>query len=130
RATTGGKAPKKDLAGKAARKSKPAPAVTKKYRFKPGTVALREIRRYQKSTELLIRKLPFGRLCREITQEIGNDLRYQRSALEAMQEATEAFLVGYFEDCNINAIHAKRVTIQEKDSRLARRYYTRMIKAF
>ncbi|KNG44752.1 histone H3 [Stemphylium lycopersici] len=77
-----------------------------------------EIRKWQKSTDLLIRKLPFGRLVREIAEEQRKDLRFQRTAIEAVQEATEAWLVGYFEDCNINAIHAKRVTIQKKDSML------------
>ena len=86
-----------------------------------GTVALREIRRYQKSTELLIRKLPFQRLVREIAQDFKTDLRFQGSAVLALQEATEAYLVGLFEDTNLAAIHAKRVTIQPKDIQLARR---------
>src|SRR5882757_5130882 len=69
RKSTGGKAPRKQLATKAARKSAPATGGVKKpHRYRPGTVALREIRRYQKSTELLIRKLPFQRLVREIAQ--------------------------------------------------------------
>ncbi|XP_035390674.1 histone H3, embryonic isoform X2 [Electrophorus electricus] len=92
RKSTGGKAPRKQLATKAARKSAPATGGVKKpHRYRPGTVALREIRRYQKSTELLIRKLPFQRL------------------------------VGLFEDTNLCAIHAKRVTIMPKDIQLARR---------
>ena len=86
-----------------------------------GTVALREIRRYQKSTELLIRKLPFQRLVREIAQDFKTDLRFQGSAVLALQEATEAYLVGLFEDTNLCAIHAKRVTIMPKDIQLARR---------
>ncbi|CAL8287496.1 hypothetical protein WMY93_007340 [Mugilogobius chulae] len=99
RKSTGGKAPRKQLATKAARKSAPATGGVKKpHRYRPGTVALREIRRYQKSTELLIRKLPFQRL-----------------------EASEAYLVGLFEDTNLCAIHAKRVTIMPKDIQLARR---------
>ena len=70
RKSTGGKAPRKQLATKAARKSAPATGGVKKpHRYRPGTVALREIRRYQKSTELLIRKLPFQRLVREIAQD-------------------------------------------------------------
>ena len=85
------------------------------HRFRPGTVALREIRRFQKSTELLIRKLPFQRLVREIASEFKNDLRFQSSAVLALQEATEAFIVGLFEDTNLAAIHAKRVTIMPKD---------------
>ncbi|KAK2718429.1 hypothetical protein QYM36_005668 [Artemia franciscana] len=89
--------------------------------YRPGTVALREIRRYQKSTELLIRKLPFQRLVREIAQDFKTDLRFQSSAVMALQEASEAYLVGLFEDTNLCAIHAKRVTIMPKDIQLARR---------
>jgi len=84
-------------------------------------VALREIRKYQKSTELLIRKLPFQRLVREIAQDFKSDLRWHDSALMALQEASEAYLVGLFEDANLCAIHAKRVTIFPKDIQLARR---------
>jgi histone H3 len=90
-------------------------------RYRPGTVALREIRRYQKSTELLIRKLPFQRLVREIAQDFKGDLRFQGSAVMALQEAAEAYLVGLLEDANLCAIHCKRVTIQPKDLQLARR---------
>uniref|UniRef100_A0A251VHM5 Putative histone H3/CENP-A n=1 Tax=Helianthus annuus TaxID=4232 RepID=A0A251VHM5_HELAN len=120
--STGGKAPRKQLATKAARKSAPATGGVKKpHRFRPGTVALREIRKYQKSTELLIRKLPFQRLVREIAQDFKTDLRFQSSAVAALQEAAEAYLVGLFEDTNLCAIHAKRVTIMPKDMQLARR---------
>ncbi|KAK9878183.1 hypothetical protein WA026_021199 [Henosepilachna vigintioctopunctata] len=99
RKSTGGKAPRKQLATKAARKSAPATGGVKKpHRYRPGTVALREIRRYQKSTELLIRKLPFQRLVREIAQDFKTDLRFQSSAVMALQEASEAYLVGLFED--------------------------------
>lgn len=90
-------------------------------RIRPGTVALREIRRYQKSSELLIRKLPFQRLVREVAQEIKNDLRFQGTAVLALQEASEAYLVSLFEDTNLCAIHAKRVTIMPKDMQLAKR---------
>ena len=94
-------------------------------RFRPGTVALREIRRYQKSTELLIRKVPFQRLVREIAQPYlhysGQPFRFQGAALLALQEAAEAYLVRLFEDTNLCAIHAGRVTIQVKDIQLARR---------
>ena len=93
----------------------------KPHRYRPGTVSLREIRRYQKSTELLIRKLPFQRLVREIAQDFKTDLRFQSSAVMALQEASEAYLVGLFEDTNLCAIHAKRVTIMPKDIQLARR---------
>ena len=123
RKSTGGKAPRKQLATKAARKSAPATGGVKKpHRYRPGTVALREIRRYQKSTELLIRKLPFQRLVREITQNVNMEcFRFQFAALGALQEAGEAYLVGLFEDTNLCAIHAKRVTIMPKDIQLARR---------
>ncbi|GMR58664.1 hypothetical protein PMAYCL1PPCAC_28859 [Pristionchus mayeri] len=83
--------------------------------------AMDVIRRYQKSTELLIRKLPFQRLVREIAQDFKTDLRFQSSAVMALQEAAEAYLVGLFEDTNLCAIHAKRVTIMPKDIQLARR---------
>jgi histone H3 len=140
RKSTGGKAPRKQLASKAARKSAPSTGGVKKPHrefttssippttlltslsgYKPGTVALREIRRYQKSTELLIRKLPFQRLVREIAQDFKSDLRFQSSAIGALQESVEAYLVSLFEDTNLCAIHAKRVTIQSKDIQLARR---------
>ena len=86
RKSTGGKAPRKQLAPKAARKSAPATGGVKKpHRYRPGTVALRDIRRYQKSTELLIRKLPFQRLVREIAQGIRTDVRFQGSAILALQ---------------------------------------------
>jgi histone H3 len=112
--STGGKAPRKQLASKAARKTAPSTGGVKKpHRYKPGTVALREIRRYQKSTELLIRKLPFQRLVREIAQDFKSDLRFQSSAIGALQESVEAYLVSLFEDTNLCAIHAKRVTIRE-----------------
>jgi histone H3 len=122
RKSTGGKAPRKMLVTKGARKSAPAPGGIKKpHRYRPGTVALREIRKYQKSTEFLIRKAPFQRLVREITQGHKGDLRFQSSALGASQEASEAYLVGLFEDTNLCAIHAKRVTIMPKDIQLTRR---------
>ncbi|KAL8429100.1 hypothetical protein Efla_003153 [Eimeria flavescens] len=94
RKSTGGKAPRKQLATKAARKSAPvAGGVKKPHRYRPGTVALREIRKFQKSTDLLIRKLPFQRLVREIAQDFKTDLRFQSQAILALQEAAEAYLV-------------------------------------
>ena len=84
-------------------------------------MALREIRKYQKSTELLIRKLPFQRLVREIAQDFKADLRFQSKAIIALQEAAESYLIGLLEDTNLCAIHAKRVTIMPKDVDLARR---------
>lgn len=118
----GGKAPRKQLATKQARKYVPATGGVKKpHRYRPGTVALREIRKYQKSTYLLLRKLPFQRLVREIAQDFKADLRFQSTAILALQEAAEAYLVSLFEDTNLCAIHAKRVTIMPKDIQLARR---------
>ena len=84
-------------------------------------MALREIRKYQKSTNLLIRKIPFQRLVREIAQDFKSDLRFQSTAILALQEASESYLVVLFEDTNLCAIHAKRVTIMPKDLQLARR---------
>ena len=122
RKQTGAKAPRKQIGHKAARKSAPiSGGVKKPHRYRPGTVALREIRKFQKSTELLIRKLPFQRLVREIATEYKSDLRFQSQAVLALQEASEAYLVGLFEDTNLCAIHAKRVTIMPKDIQLARR---------
>ena len=122
RKSTGGQAPRKALATKAARKSAPAcGGVKKPHRFRPGTVALREIRKYQKTTDLLLRKLPFGRLVREIAQEYKSELRFQSHAVLAIQEAAEAYLTGVMEDANLCAIHARRVTIFPKDIQLARR---------
>jgi len=98
--------------------------VKKPHRYRPGTVALREIRRFQKSTELLVRKAPFGRLVREIAQDHSNILqnaRFQASAVLASQEATEAYATTLFNDSNHAAMHAKRVTIQPKDIQLVRR---------
>jgi len=119
RKSTGGKAPRKQLVTKAA--SKAGQVKKAKHRYRPGTVALREIRRYQKGYDLLLRKLPFQRLVREIAQDFKNDLRFQGSAILALQEASEAYLVALFEDTNLCAIHAKRVTIMPKDIQLARR---------
>jgi histone H3 len=126
RKSTGGKAPRAQLATKAARKANPSIGGLKKkpHRYRPGTVALREIRKYQKSTDLLIRKIPFQRLVREITQDFntnGCHFRFQSAAILALQEASEAYLVGLFEDTNLCALHAKRVTIMPKDMQLARR---------
>ena len=93
RKSTGGKAPRKQLATKAARKSAPSTGGVKKpHRYRPGTVALREIRRYQKSTELLIRKLPFQRLVREIAQDFKTDLRFQSAAIGALQVSMNKLL--------------------------------------
>ena len=115
------------LAKKGGQKA-PKGGVKKRYRYRPGTVALKQIRQYQKSTELLIRKLPFQRLVREIAGDsdvirspLCGKVRFQSAAIMALQEASEAYLVGLFEDSNLCAIHAKRVTIMPKDIQLARR---------
>lgn len=122
RKSTGGKAPRKQLATKAARKKSPSSGGVKKpHRYRPGTVALREIRRYQKSTDLLIQKLPLQRLVREISQDFKSDVRFNATALLGLHESAEAYLVKLFEDTNLCAIHAKRVTIMPKDIQLARR---------
>ena len=97
------------------------PAQNKTFKYRPGTAALKEIRHYQKRTAVLIRKLPFQRLVREIAQDFKTDLRFQGAAMMALQEAAEAYLVHLFEDTNLCAIHARRVTIMPKDIQLARR---------
>ena len=110
--TVGGKAPQKEFLK--ARK------VKKTRKYQPGTVALWEIQQFQKSTELLIRKLPFSWLVHEIALEVGkSDLCFQGSAIVCLQEAAEAYLVGLMEDTNLYAIHAKQVTIMPKDIQLA-----------
>ena len=89
--------------------------------YRAGTVALKDILHYQGSTVLLIRKLPFQRLVREIAQDFKTDLWFQSAAILCLQEAAEAYLVRLFDDANLCAIHAKRVTIMPKDILLARR---------
>lgn len=141
RKSTGGKAPRNTLATKASRLQQYPPTggvhpesrypngvkpdgtpARKPHRYRPGTVALREIRKFQKSTDLLIRRLPFQRLCREIAANIiSSDIRMQSTALLALQESAEAYLVSIFEDTNLCAIHAKRITIKPSDIQLARR---------
>lgn len=123
RKSSGGMAPRKQLATKAARMTAPCGVnnVKKPHRFRPGTVALREIRRYQKSCNLLIPLQSFQRVVREICQDYKTDLRFQSVALLALQEASEDFLVHLFEDTNLCAIHARRTTIMPRDIRLARR---------
>ncbi|KAK2093844.1 hypothetical protein P7K49_027582 [Saguinus oedipus] len=99
RKSTGGKAPRKQLATKATRKSAPSTGGVKKpHRYRPGT-----------------------RLVREIAQDFKTDLHFQSAAIGALQEASEAYLVGLFKDTNLCAIHAKHVTIMPKDIQLARR---------
>ena len=129
RPTVGEKTPRyQPGAGARQKKRKPTPrsqprSARKRARARPGTRALKEIRQYQRSTDLLIRKLPFARVVREETQRYtnSNDFRWQAEALLALQEASEAYLVSIFEDSNLCAIHAKRVTLMVKDIQLARR---------
>ena len=124
RLSTGGKAPRKQLLTLAARKAARVENKTrKKRRLRPGTKALREIRHEQKSTKLCIPKLPFQRVVLEVVQELypGENIRFQSSALLALQTAAEAYLIEKLEDSNLCAIHAKRVTVMTKDIQLARR---------
>ncbi|RYP46004.1 hypothetical protein DL768_007720 [Monosporascus sp. mg162] len=107
----------------AAQPGDPVP-VGRKRRYRPGTLALREIRRLQNNTDLLLKKLPFSRVVRDIALTMrprDEGFRWQSQAILALQEAAEAFLVHLFEDTNLCAIHAKRVTIMQKDIQLARR---------
>jgi len=122
RKSTGGRG-KNNNDGRRAFADKAPISGQKKHRHRPGTRALKEIRKYQRSTSLLIPALPFSRLIREIVQDVSSikDLRFQKTALMALQEASEAFLVMLFEDMLLCAIHAKRVTIMPKDMKLARR---------
>jgi len=101
--------------------AKSAEGGKKKRRFHPGTVALRQIRKLQKSTKVLMRKAPFQRLVRELASGHKEGLRWQASAVAAVQEATEGYTVGLLSDSNLVALHAKRVTLQVKDIQLARR---------
>lgn len=120
---TSGKAPRKQLATKSARKTAtPAQsqASGKKNRYKPGnSVALREIRHYQKSTEMIIRKQPFQRMVRERTREFKSEARFQAQAISALHESVENFLVGVFEDALECATHTKRVTVMMRDVNLS-----------
>ena len=95
--------------------------LVKPHSYRVGTAALKDIRHFQKSTALLIHKLPFQRLLREIAQDFKTDLRFQSVAILCLQEAAEAYLVGLFKNTNLCAIHAKRVTIMPRDIQLARR---------
>lgn len=122
RRSTGGKAPRKQLATKAARKSAPSATggVKKPHRYRPGTVALREIRHYQKSTELLCRKAPMARLMREILQDFKTDIRITQGALLGFREIVGSFMVKVFEKSNLAALHSKRVTVGPKDTELVK----------
>jgi histone H3 len=126
--STGGKAPREQLYTNAARRNAPKTGGIKKpHQYCPGTVALRKIRHYQKSTDLLIRKMPIQCLAREVLQDLQNPIigvrnnvsRFQAMSLFSMQESVEAFSVGLFEDANLCAIHTRRVTIMPKDMQLS-----------
>ena len=122
--STGGKAPRLHLATNAAcNLGRSFGGMKKPHRWRPGTVALHEIRKYQKNTDLLMRKAPFHRLVCKIACDIKSDLRMQSTALLVLQEASDAYLVGLFNNTDTNecAIHAKRVTIMPKDIQLAQR---------
>lgn len=129
RKTTGGKAPRKQVSAKSARKgvSSTPSGGAKRSRYRPGSVAMKEIRRYQKSTDFLIRKLPFQRACRSVVKESSNatDIRFQGPALASIQEALEIYLVGLFEDAMLCASHSGRVTVFPKDITLVRKLRSR-----
>jgi histone H3 len=117
--SSGGKAPPHHLATKAAQKqARHTGCVKKPHRYRPGTIVIHKIRKYQKNTDLLIRKAPFQRLVKEIATDLKSDLEMQSTALLALQEALEAYLVHLFEDSNECAIHAKRVMIIPKNIQL------------
>ena len=109
----------------------PTRGIKKSHRYRPGMVALREIRRYQSSTENLIKHTPFQKLMREIFQQYricpdgprtpSVQVRFQSTVIAALQEAAENYIVGLFEDVNLLAIHARRVTIMPRDIQLALR---------
>ena len=128
----GGKQPRKSISHKILRKGiKPTGGIKKPHIYQPGMVALKEIRRYQRSTENLIKRTPFQKLIREISQEYricpdgpgtpSVQVRFQSTAIAALQEAAENYIVGLFEDVNLLAIHARHVTIMPRDIRLALR---------
>ena len=117
--STGDKDPRKQLATLAARKAAPSKDEACRRRFSPGTVALREICKLQKTTDLLIGKAPFQRVAREIAHEHKTDVRFQQGAIEALQHTTEAFFIELFEEAQAAALHAVRVTIMAKDIKIA-----------
>lgn len=118
KSTTTGKFAAK-LARKGISKLRPIKVQGEKTRYRPAALALKDIRRYQKSSEFLIRKMSFQRLVREIASNFKLELKFQTAALCALQEVSEAFLIGLFEDTNLCAVHAKRVTIMPRDLQLA-----------
>ena len=131
RIPNGRKQPHKHILHKTLKWKSTTGGIKKPHRYHPGLLALREIQRYQQSTKNLIRRTPFNKLIKEISQEYricpegpgtpSVQVRFQSTALAALQEATENFLIGLFEDVNLLAIHAKRVTVMPRDIRLALR---------
>lgn len=117
--SVGGKAPRKQLATKAARKTAPASgseaSQKRPARFRPGSVALKEIRKYQKSTDHLMRKLTFQRLVRSIAASIRSEFRFRSIVMHCLQEVIESFITSLFEESNQFALHAKRMTVMVKD---------------
>ena len=130
-AARGGKQPQKHMLHKLLKWTSTTGAIKKPHRYHPGLLALQEIHRYQQSTDSLIRRTPFNKLIKEISQEYricpegprtpSVQVRFQSTALAALQEAAENFLVGLFEDVNLSAVHGKRVTVMPCDIRLALR---------
>jgi histone H3 len=120
-ASTKQTARKKNVSVKKNKSAGAGSGMKKARRWHPGTVALREIRKFQKGTNLLIQKAPFQRLVREVATSHKQDLRFQSSAILAIQEATESFVISVLADTNLCAIHTRRVTIQPKDLQLALR---------
>lgn len=131
--TCGGKAPRKVVSSKSTKKTPSGtPGSTEKRpraRHRSGALVLKEIRRYQKSTECLIRRLPFQRHCRSIVRESNNaaEIRFQGPALAAIQEAVESYLVGLFEDSLLCATHARRCTVMPRDILLTLKLRSRVI---
>ena len=121
KSSAGIKKPRKQYSKTAKKSVSKTGGIKKTHRFRPGTVVARQIKKYQRSTELLIRKLPFQRLVKDIAHKLRPETRFQSSAVLALQESSEAYLVGLFEDTNLCAFHGKRVTIMKKDVDLARR---------
>ena len=117
----GGKLSRKLPANKKSKKSSQVIDRKKKFhRFRPG-IATKENKKYQKNTELFIRKISFQRLVREIAQEISNDIIFKRSAILTLQEETESFIIKLFENSNICAMHGKRIAIYLKDIQITKR---------
>lgn len=105
----------------AAYKTNPTDSPIKKRRYRAGTVALREIKKYQRTTENLIKRAPFKRLVQEVLRDFGDELRVSKEAVSCLQESAEMFLINLLEDTQLAAIHAKRITIQPTDMQFARR---------